>query len=71
MVAGRRRLCRRYAFKYRGNMKKISELEIGIPDAENYKRREFKELFNKLFVRDHFLNNLLAPEISFLIGEKY
>jgi hypothetical protein len=30
-------------------MKKISELKFGFPDAENYKRREHKELFNKIF----------------------
>jgi archaellum biogenesis ATPase FlaH len=51
-------------------MKKISELKFGFPDAENYKRREHKELFNKIFYRNSFLEELCKPEISFLIGDK-
>lgn len=46
------------------------DLTLGFPDAENYKRREFKELFNKVFVRDEFLDKICEPAISFLIGEK-
>ena len=51
-------------------MKKISDLELGFPDAENYRRREFKEKFNKIFMRDEHLERIISPEISFLIGEK-
>jgi len=32
-------------------MKPISEIIFGFSDAENYRRRENKELFNKFFVR--------------------
>lgn len=51
-------------------MKKIVELEYSFPDAENYRRREFKEVFNRNFVADHYVSEILKPEISFLMGEK-
>lgn len=51
-------------------MKKIVELEYSFPDAENYRRREFKELFNKTFAVDSHLEAILKPETSFLIGDK-
>ena len=51
-------------------MKKISELKYSFPDAENYRRREFKEVFNKNFVADDYVQKILEPQISFLIGEK-
>ena len=51
-------------------MKKINELKFGFPDAENYKRRETKELFNSLFIKNDYLEQLCKPEISFLIGDK-
>ncbi len=51
-------------------MKKVIELEYSFPDAENYRRREFKEVFNKNFVADKYVNEILKPEISFLMGEK-
>ncbi|WP_368029747.1 hypothetical protein [Arcobacter sp. s6] len=51
-------------------MKKIVELNFGFPDAENYKRRETKQLFNTLFIQNEFLEQLCQPEISFLIGDK-
>lgn len=51
-------------------MKKIGELELGFPDAENYRRREFKEKLNRVFMRDEHIDNIMAPETSFLIGEK-
>ena len=51
-------------------MKKINELEFGFPDAENYKRRETKQLFNSLFTKNEYLEELCNPEISFLIGDK-
>lgn len=51
-------------------MKLIKELELGYADAENYKRRENKELLNRVFIRDSHLDELCQPNISFLIGEK-
>jgi hypothetical protein len=51
-------------------MKKISELQLGFADAENYKRRENKELLNKLFIRNEYLDKLCSPAVSFLVGEK-
>lgn len=51
-------------------MKKFIELEFSFPDAENYRRREFKERFNQSFAQDHYLDEILKPEISFLMGEK-
>lgn len=51
-------------------MKKISELSFGFSDAENYKRREAKEAFKKLFVQNDFLDEVCKPNISFLIGDK-
>jgi len=51
-------------------VKKINELEFGFPDAENYKRRETKQLFNSLFIKNDYLEQLCKPEISFLIGDK-
>lgn len=51
-------------------MKLISELYLGSSDAENYKRKENKSFFNKIFVRNHYLEKLLNPCTYFLIGEK-
>ena len=48
----------------------ISELNIGFSDAENYKRRENKDLFNKIFLRTDSLDTLCERNIFFLIGEK-
>ena len=51
-------------------MKLVKDLELGFADAENYKRRENKELLNRVFIRDTHLDNLCEPHVSFLIGEK-
>ncbi|WP_138761938.1 P-loop ATPase, Sll1717 family [Pseudomonas lactis] len=51
-------------------MKLIKDLELGFADAENYKRRENKELLNRVFIRDRHLEDLCQPNVSFLIGEK-
>ncbi|HEE5437939.1 P-loop ATPase, Sll1717 family [Acinetobacter baumannii] len=51
-------------------MKKFQELNFGFADAINYKRRENKKFFNSLFIKDHHLDKLCEPNISFLIGEK-
>lgn len=51
-------------------MKPVAELDFGFRDAENYKRRENKEVFNNLFLRTHSLEKLCDPGTFFLIGEK-
>ncbi|QSX36106.1 P-loop ATPase, Sll1717 family [Shewanella sedimentimangrovi] len=51
-------------------MKPIKDLELGYADAENYKRRENKDLLNRVFIRDTHLDELCLPNVSFLIGEK-
>jgi len=51
-------------------VKKISDLQLGFADAENYKRRENKELLNKLFIRNEYLDELCDNSVSFLVGEK-
>ena len=51
-------------------MKNVNDLELGYADAENYKRRENKDLLNRLFIRDSHLDRLCQTDISFLIGEK-
>lgn len=48
----------------------ISELNVGFSDAENYKRRENKDLFNKIFLRTDSLDTLCERNIFYLIGEK-
>ncbi|HGV3471074.1 TPA: funZ protein, partial [Klebsiella michiganensis] len=48
----------------------IKDLTLGYADAENYKRRENKDLLNKVFIRDNHLSELCEPNISFLVGEK-
>lgn len=47
-------------------MKKISELKYSFPDAENYRRREFKEVFNKNFVADDYVQNNFRAANFFL-----
>jgi len=51
-------------------MLRIDELNFGFNDAENYRRKENKELFNKIFVRTEELDKLLHTNIYFLLGEK-
>lgn len=51
-------------------MKTVPELTLGFPDAENYKRRENRDLFNQVFIRNRHLDRLCDPAISFLVGEK-
>jgi hypothetical protein len=48
----------------------VHELNFGFSDAENYKRRENKDLFNKIFVRTEALDRLVQSNIFFLLGEK-
>jgi len=51
-------------------MKPISELQFGFRDAENYRSKDQKELFNKIFIRTHELDNLCRNTTYFLLGEK-
>lgn len=51
-------------------MLKIQELNFGFNDAENYKRRENKNLFNQVFCRTEALDDLCERSKFFLIGEK-
>lgn len=51
-------------------MKSISDLNLGFNDAENYQRKENKDLFNSIFVKNIYLDKLLKPGTFFLIGEK-
>ncbi len=51
--------------------KPISGLDFGFSDAENYKRREYKNLFNNLFIKeDGALEEICRPTTSFIIGDK-
>lgn len=51
-------------------MKPITELKFGFRDAENYRRKENKDLFNHLFVRTESLDRLCESGTYFLVGEK-
>lgn len=51
-------------------MKNIEELDFGFADAQNYKMRENKELFNQVFIKNDYLDALCKSNVSFLIGEK-
>ena len=48
----------------------FTELNVGFANAENYQLRENKELLQRYFVRDEFLERLLDPNIYYLVGEK-
>ena len=51
-------------------MKPIKEKNLGISEAEKYRRRENKDIFNQIFIRNNYLEKLCEPSTSFLIGEK-
>ena len=51
-------------------MKPIADVIFGFSDAENYRRRENKELFNKIFLRTDALDKLCQKNIFFLVGDK-
>jgi cold shock CspA family protein len=52
------------------NMKPLTDIQFGFSDAENYRRRENKELFNKIFLRTDALKKIEQPSTFFLVGEK-
>ncbi|MGH7783428.1 MAG: P-loop ATPase, Sll1717 family, partial [Candidatus Binatia bacterium] len=51
-------------------MKPIRDLRFGFNDAENYRRRDEKEFFNRIFLRDDALENICHESKFFLCGEK-
>ena len=51
-------------------MKQFTELNLGFGDAENYKKRDNKNLLNKYFVKTDELYKVLDPNKYFLIGDK-
>lgn len=51
-------------------MKTVKQLKFGFRDAENYRRRENKDLFAHLFVRTEALDSLRQGGKYFLVGEK-
>ncbi len=51
-------------------MKSIADLNLGFGDAENYRSKANKALFNSIFVRNIYLDQLLKENTYFLIGEK-
>lgn len=51
-------------------MKTIKELELGFSDAQNYAQRQNKTMFNEVFVRNTFLDDLVKQSSFFLVGEK-
>lgn len=51
-------------------MKTISELNLGFSDAQNYLQRGNKQMLSEVFVHNSYLDDILKPNIYFLIGEK-
>ncbi|HRV92140.1 MAG TPA: funZ protein [Anaerolineae bacterium] len=51
-------------------MEDFLSLHLGFNDAENYRRRENKELFNQIFVVSSILDEIVASNTFFLMGEK-
>ena len=52
------------------SFKPLSELNFGFADAENYRRRENRDLFNQIFFRTENLDQLCDSSTFFLLGEK-
>lgn len=48
----------------------IKDLNLGFNDAINYRRRENKMAFNKLFIKNEKLDDLMRLSTYFLIGDK-
>lgn len=48
----------------------IIELNFGFGDAENYKLKDKKELFNKIFLKTEELDKLCESNTYFVMGEK-
>lgn len=52
------------------NWRTLSELQEPFNDAVNYKTRQQKEFFSRIFLRTEDLLDCLKPSIYYLIGEK-
>ncbi len=46
-------------------MKKIAEINLGFIDAENYQGKSNKDLFNRIFVKNKYLDRLFCHIITF------
>jgi hypothetical protein len=51
-------------------MKAVSEITFGFSDAENYRRRENRDLFNKIFLRTDALDQVCQKSTFFVVGDK-
>lgn len=51
-------------------MKTIQELNLGYSDAVNYRQRRSKDMFNQIFVKNSYLDDILLPSKYYLIGDK-
>lgn len=56
--------------KIAGKWRTLSELQEPFNDAVNYKTRQQKDFFSKIFLRTEDLLDCLKPSIYYLIGEK-
>lgn len=52
------------------NWKKIKELREPYNDAINYRSRDAKEFFQRIFLRTEEIEKCLSPQVYFLMGEK-
>jgi hypothetical protein len=52
------------------DMKPIDKIQFGFSDAENYRRRENRDIFNKIFLRTDALDEICKRNVFFLIREK-
>lgn len=51
-------------------MKAVKDLNLGFSDAQNYTQRGNKQILLDVFVKNDYLEELLSPNIYYLIGEK-
>ena len=51
-------------------MKPYNKLNLGFADAENYKKKENKNLLDKFFIKTGELDNIINSNNYFLIGDK-
>ena len=61
---------RKHKRKRKRKMKNVAALNLGFSDAQNYTQRGNKQMLSSVFVRNSYLDDLLKPNIYFLIGEK-
>ena len=51
-------------------LKTVKQLNLGFSDAQNYMQRSNKQMLSNVFVKNTYLDDLLQPNVYFLIGEK-